>query len=259
MEGDATGHSRGGLAVVYARAALLRVVVRAGAPRQEPEPIVERAELRRERVGDPGLEPADAAGRPAGEDRAGGIRVAQRAIDAVQPPDREHVRGVAAADHDDVLLPDAIRATRRLEVEEQQMRRLAVEPGHRLIEGQPVGLAVTRRGAEEQDARPFATREREEVLRERGVVELAATAGEDASRHRPELASVVARGGSDALDGIFERFTRAVERRGRTHAVVPPEPPEHRRAPGETAAERHQQYLVAHAEAPPRLGLGGAG
>src|SRR5258706_13929405 len=107
MEGDATGHSRGGLAVVYARAALLRVVVRAGAPRQEPEAIVERAELRRERVGDPGLEPADAAGRPAGEDRAGGIRLAERGIEAVQPPDPGLVRVVAAADHADVLIPAA--------------------------------------------------------------------------------------------------------------------------------------------------------
>src|SRR5262245_55081079 len=62
--------------------ALLVVVVRARAARQEAE-AVEPGELRAEGVGDAGLEPADRAGAPAGEDDAALPRLAQDRVEAV--------------------------------------------------------------------------------------------------------------------------------------------------------------------------------
>ena len=157
--------------------------MRAGAAAKEREPIVQRAELGCERVGDAGLEPADAAGRPPRQDRSRRIGVTQRAVDAVETPDREHVRGVAAADHHDVLLADERRDVLDLAVEEGEVRRLAVHPGKLLIEGQQVARAVARGGRQEEHARPLASREREEVPRERRKEELSTATRQDPTWH----------------------------------------------------------------------------
>ena len=68
--------------------------------------VAQWTELERERVGDSRLKPADATGRPSGQDRPAAVRAAKRSFHAVHAPDREHVRGVPAADHDDILRTD---------------------------------------------------------------------------------------------------------------------------------------------------------
>src|SRR5438132_11773773 len=98
VEGDARWQPGGDLAGVDHRPALLSVIVRRRAPVQEAEAVAQTAELGGERIGRAALEPADAARRPAGEDGAGVVCGADRAIDAVQPPDREHRRGLAPTD-----------------------------------------------------------------------------------------------------------------------------------------------------------------
>ena len=88
---------------------LLAVVVGAGAPREQAEAVAHPLELRAERVGHAGLEPADHSGAHARQDRALLPRLAQQRVETVDAPDREHVRGVAAADDDHVLREDELR------------------------------------------------------------------------------------------------------------------------------------------------------
>ena len=76
-----------------------------------------------ERVGHARLEPADHPRAAAGEDDALLPGLAQDRVEPVDAPDREHVRGVAAADPDHVLgerqLPEVLRRPREeLEVPE---------------------------------------------------------------------------------------------------------------------------------------------
>src|SRR5207244_1338216 len=89
-------------------ASLLAVVVRTGAAGEEAEPVAHPLELRAERVGDAGLEPADRTGAPPGEDDAGLPRLAQDPVEAVRAPDGEQVRGAAARDEDQVTRESAV-------------------------------------------------------------------------------------------------------------------------------------------------------
>ena len=98
---------------VHRPAALLAVVVRARAARQEAEPVAHPGELRPERVGHAGLEPADHPGAPAAEQHAALPRLAQDRVEAVDAPDRERVRRVPARDVDRVLRRARARAGRR--------------------------------------------------------------------------------------------------------------------------------------------------
>ena len=156
----------------------------------------------------------------------------------MESPDREHVRGVAAADHHDVLLRDQRRDVLGDAIEEREMRRFAIGAGELLIEGQQVVRAVARSGRQEEDARPLAPRESQDVARERWEEELPAAARDDAPRHGLHP-------GADAIDDLFERVAGAVEHRRRAHALVRSEPFEHRGAPGEPTAEGGEQHLVA--------------
>src|SRR6266849_7529580 len=80
IERDPGRQSGSDLARIHGATPLLRVVMRAGASFEQLEPVAERAELHRERVGDAGLEPADTARRPAGEDRALAVRAPKRVL-----------------------------------------------------------------------------------------------------------------------------------------------------------------------------------
>ncbi len=89
----------------------LDVVVRAERARQEPEQALERVRVAAPpRVGRARFEPARPAGAPAGEDDAGLPGRSERGVDAVEPPDRQQVRGVPARDEHEVLpRPGALR------------------------------------------------------------------------------------------------------------------------------------------------------
>src|SRR5439155_20909784 len=100
------------LAVTRA-AALLAVVVRAGAAGEEAEAVAEVLELQAERVRDHGLEPAEHPGANAEQHDAALPRLPEDLAEAVNPPDREHVRNVAAADRDRVLGEDELAQARR--------------------------------------------------------------------------------------------------------------------------------------------------
>ena len=60
----------------------------------------------------------------------------------METPDREHVRRVASADHHNVLPADKSVDVVDRAVEQQKMRRLALDPRERLIEGQEVRSIV---------------------------------------------------------------------------------------------------------------------
>ena len=69
----------------------LGVVVRAEAPGQHPQPVGERPQPGAERVRGSALEPADAAGRRPGQHDPRVPGLAHDLVDAVHPPDRDHV------------------------------------------------------------------------------------------------------------------------------------------------------------------------
>src|SRR6187200_1737407 len=78
----------------------LAVVVRAEASGEDRESVVQRVERRSERVRDARLEPAVRAGTPAAEHRASPPGGSELVVDAVDAPDGQHVRGVAAGNED---------------------------------------------------------------------------------------------------------------------------------------------------------------
>src|SRR5206468_1237399 len=84
------------------------------------------ARLRAERVGDAVLEPADHPGAAAAEHDALLPRLAEDRIEAVDAPDREHVRRVAAADPDDVLLERQLAEAGGRPGEELEMAQLGL-------------------------------------------------------------------------------------------------------------------------------------
>ena len=95
--------------------------------------VAELAQLWAERVGDARLEPAVGARAHAAENDAATPRLAERAVDPVDAPDREHVRGVAAADVDHVLLSQVFGGILR-HPEQRQVTRVAVTRDEGLVE-----------------------------------------------------------------------------------------------------------------------------
>src|SRR5581483_10280758 len=149
---------------------LLAVVVRAGAARQEAESVPHALELRAERVGHPGLEPADHPGAPAGEHDAGLPGLAEDPAEAVDAPDGEHVRRAAAGDEDHVVGERELAQVLRRPGVERQRRHLRVP-----FEGPVVARA---RGPVDEDAAPAG--ELEHVFDERGL--RVTTEGDDLRR-----------------------------------------------------------------------------
>src|SRR5207247_2120426 len=99
--------------------------MRAHTPRQEAEPVAQVSQVEAEGIADRALEPAVHAGAHAAQHHAVVPRLAQRLVHAVHAPDGQHVRGVAAADVDDVLIADErppLHAARG--AEQLQVRRL---------------------------------------------------------------------------------------------------------------------------------------
>src|SRR4029077_12332279 len=94
--------------------------------------------------------------------------------------------------HHDVLRADETGDVVDGAVEEPEMRWLARDAGHRLVEGEKVRRAVAGCGGHEEELRPRLVRELEHIARQRREEELPATAGDDASGHRRE-ASPIAR------------------------------------------------------------------
>src|SRR5256885_392957 len=102
---------------------LLAVVVWTGAAGNEAESVAHARELWSERVGDPGFEPADHPGAPAGEHDPGLPGLAEEVAEPVHAPDRKGVRRVAAADEDDVGLEDEVAQIVGGPGEERQVAR----------------------------------------------------------------------------------------------------------------------------------------
>src|SRR5581483_4899248 len=159
VERDPAGEAVGHEARVDRPAQVLAVVVRTGTAGEEAETVRERGKLRPERVGDTCLEPADHPGAPAAEEDAALPRLPQHRIEAVRPPDGEHVHGVAAADVDHVV--------RKCELAQAGRRpRIEVEGRDRGIELRQLVVLRRRRVVEEH---PSPAREREHVLGHRCV------------------------------------------------------------------------------------------
>ena len=89
--------------VVQRPPAVLGVVVRAEAPRQQPQPVGEGPQRPPERVGGSSLEPADPARAGARQHDARVPGLAHDHVQLVHPPDGEHV-GHAATPHEDHVL-----------------------------------------------------------------------------------------------------------------------------------------------------------
>jgi hypothetical protein len=121
---------------------LLAVVVRAEASGQEAEAVVERRQLLPERVRHAALEPAVGAGARPSQHGASRPRLAQRDVDAVDSPDCKGVRGVAAADVDDVLHRQVLRGIVG-HAEESKAAGLAVATGERLEERRDALVGVS--------------------------------------------------------------------------------------------------------------------
>ena len=149
------------------------VVVRGVAAGYEAEAARERGEVRPERIGGPGLEPAQGSGRHAGHHDAGLPRPAQRPIDAVDAPDRHHVLGVAATDVDHVLVEEEGLDVFDGPDEEREVARLRASGEGRVELGHVGGrVAAGRRKEADPRALPAAQGPREAqdmVVKERLV------------------------------------------------------------------------------------------
>jgi len=108
--------------------------VRADAPRQEGEPVTQPGQVDAEGIADRALEPAVHASAHAAQHNAVVPRLSQRLVHAVHAPDGQHVRGVATADIDDVLLADERPPLHAAGSAEQLEVRRARAAGERLIE-----------------------------------------------------------------------------------------------------------------------------
>src|SRR5205814_5810285 len=102
----------------------------------------------------------------------------QGEIDPVETPDREHVRGVAAADPDDVRLRDAFGGLPR-RPEQLDMKRIARVAEGTLVERDNAPRIVGGRGRQVAEARPRPTTQLEQERREVAVT----TARENPTRH----------------------------------------------------------------------------
>jgi hypothetical protein len=118
---DANEKSRASTRTVIRAPQLLAVVVRTEAARESPESVVERPELRAERVRDAAFEPAVRAGADPAEDGSALPRLPQRSVDAVEPPEGQRIGGVSAGDVDRVLPGEVVGRTLRRAEETQQL------------------------------------------------------------------------------------------------------------------------------------------
>ena len=129
----------------------LAVVMRARAARQKPEAVAHPGEPRPERVGHAGFEPADHPRAPAAEEDAALPGLAEDRVEPMRAPDGEEIRGVAAADEDDVVrereLPESGRRPR---IEGQRRQLEAAEPGSESY----CGLAVVSKSTRDPRASP---------------------------------------------------------------------------------------------------------
>ncbi len=124
VAGEAAGEGAvGDEALVEGAALRLGVVVRAEASRQHPEAVGVGAQPGAEGVRGPALEPADAAGRRAGQHDARVPGLAQDLVDPVHAPHRDHVGHRAAADEDDVLRQEEVLGV--LDVRHREQRQVA--------------------------------------------------------------------------------------------------------------------------------------
>src|SRR5262249_33820656 len=101
----------------------------------------------------------------------------------MHPPDREHVRGVSAADVDDVLAREQSRHVRARAPEEVEMRGLG-PASERVVELRRVLRRIAAGRRHEADLRPRLAREAEHVRVQRRAVRLDAEA---AAAHRDDL------------------------------------------------------------------------
>jgi hypothetical protein len=127
------------------------VVVWAEAPGKEAEPVLERVQAAK-RIGRRRFEPAVRPGGQPGQDDAGLPGLTQRAIHAVDAPDREHVCRVAATDVDRVLVQEKRLEVGDLAVEERKVRRFG-PAGKRRVEVGHIGLGIAARRGQETNAR----------------------------------------------------------------------------------------------------------
>ena len=157
-------------ALVVRSSGRLAVVVRGVAAGHEAEPAGQRGQALPERIGRPGLEPAQRPGRLPGHHGPRFPGTPQRPVDAVDAPDREHVLRVAAADVDDVLLAQEGIDVVDGPVEQREVARLrAAREG--VVEAGDIGRRLTAGRRQEADPRPIPPRgrpgERQDVLVER--------------------------------------------------------------------------------------------
>src|SRR5215472_18868406 len=104
------------------------IVVGAESPAQEAQPTIQPPQTVSKRISDAVLEPADCASAETCQHCPAVPRRAQCAIQSVQPPDGEQIRGTAATDVDNILLEDELsqvphRACEELEVSRSGPRR----------------------------------------------------------------------------------------------------------------------------------------
>jgi hypothetical protein len=139
--------------------------VRAERAAEEPEPVVQRLEIRPERVRRARLEPAVRSGAPAGEDDPALPRLAQRGVDAVDPPDREEVRRVPTRDEDRVLVEKDLADAVARALEQREVRGAYVA-GHARVEADDPRRVVTGRRREVADARTRRAGEVEDLAQD---------------------------------------------------------------------------------------------
>ena len=95
--------------------------------------------------------------------------LAQGGVDAVRPPDREHVDGVPAAHVDDVLREQVGSQVAPVARDERQVRRTRPVGREGGVEADDVGVGVARGGGHEADRRQRDPGQREDEVVERRV------------------------------------------------------------------------------------------
>src|SRR5262245_15848927 len=138
----------------------LPVVVRAEAPGEQPEAVVERVEVGAEGVGDAALEPAVRPGAHAADDRSALPGTTKGDVDAVCTPDREGVRRVPARDVDDVLRRQLLDGALG-NAEETETARLAFAARERLEERCDSAVRIARGRRNEAHSRPWGGGQRQ--------------------------------------------------------------------------------------------------
>ena len=136
----------------------------AGASRQQSEAVAQTTRRDTEGVGYRGFEPANGTRADAHEHNAGLPRLAKDGVDAMNSPDREHVRRIAATDVDHVLVEQVGAKIRNVSAEEREIRRSTVHLRECAVELDRIGFAVTTCGGQKAYARPAISRETEDEI-----------------------------------------------------------------------------------------------